>query len=557
MLKNIFKVFFLFLFSFPSFCFGQIIFSEILFDPAGSDAGNEWVEIRNTAKYPVNLEGYKFCEGSPTCHAWAEGKNTDFEIGGESLAIITDDKDKFLESYSFSGLILVSTGFILNNTGELIQIKNPDGELDDFLTYNPETGGQNGETLSVFGDVWRKSEATPGLENIEKVDDVVEEKESEDSPEVIKDTKIKKVKTNTSYMEVSSDMHNGKKKLKAEVDIMGVMMAGSRAKISGKAYGISGVEISGIDFFWNFGDGEKGYGQEVFHEFIFPGEYILSLVVKSGRFTGEDKVRIKIIDPPIEISDVKASDKKSEGYIKIKNNSSEILNIEGWVISVDGDIFEIPEKTFVDKNSEIAFPNRTTDLIPKDKKGEESKIFLRFPNGQNFFSYSFDKEEVFLKPPVVKEEVQKVTEKVPEKVIKKLPEKIKIKLKKKVVRVEKKESDDKSEKVKEIIEKKKPKENIVDNTKENIVFDGEKYFAKKYSLKTDGGFIKDQWPFLTFVFLLGLLIFFVFRVRNSEEGFAETATDQNPPNPEKEKQDYEKELKAKAGEYEIEEILEK
>jgi hypothetical protein len=77
------------------------------------------------------------------------------------------------------------------------------------------------------------------------------------------------------------------------------------------------------------GDGKKEYGQEIFHEFIFPGEYIISLVVKSGNFTGEDKIKIKVVNPNIEISDVKETKNDLEGFIKIKNNSSEILNLSG------------------------------------------------------------------------------------------------------------------------------------------------------------------------------------------------------------------------------------
>jgi hypothetical protein len=65
MLKNLFKFF---LFFIPTLTLGQIIFSEIMFDPAGSDSGYEWVEIKNTENFSVNLEKYKFCEGPPTCH---------------------------------------------------------------------------------------------------------------------------------------------------------------------------------------------------------------------------------------------------------------------------------------------------------------------------------------------------------------------------------------------------------------------------------------------------------------------------------------------------------
>jgi hypothetical protein len=54
---------------------------------------------------------------------------------------------------------------------------------------------------------------------------------------------------NTSYSEISSDMYLGKKKLKAEISDIGVIMAGARSEIYGRAFGLSGVEIYGIDFF--------------------------------------------------------------------------------------------------------------------------------------------------------------------------------------------------------------------------------------------------------------------------------------------------------------------
>jgi hypothetical protein len=99
------------------------------------------------------LEKYKFCEGKPTCHSWAKGKNDNFLIEAGQRAIITDDREKFMADYpNFQGLVLVSTGFTLTNTGELIQIKNPDGNLDDSLEYSPDPGADDGDTLSLFDD---------------------------------------------------------------------------------------------------------------------------------------------------------------------------------------------------------------------------------------------------------------------------------------------------------------------------------------------------------------------------------------------------------------------
>lgn len=66
--KFLLKAVISFLIVFPSATFGQIIFSEIMYDPTGTDGGYEWVEIYNTSQYSKNLEKYKFCEGRPTCH---------------------------------------------------------------------------------------------------------------------------------------------------------------------------------------------------------------------------------------------------------------------------------------------------------------------------------------------------------------------------------------------------------------------------------------------------------------------------------------------------------
>ena len=510
---NFFKSFLISIFFiFPSFCFSQIIFSEIMFDADGTDAGYEWVEIKNTKSYGLDFEGYKFCEGTSTisCRSFSESENPDFEIGANSFAIITDDREKFLEKNSFEGLVLQASSFTLNNTGETIQIKNTEGNLEDSLKYNPESGGKDGNTLSVFENVWKNSSPTPGLENIEKIIS------SSSSAQT-------NIKINTSYIETSSDQYLGKKKIKAEIDEIGVLVAGAKAKISGRAYGLSGIEISGVDFFWNFGDGKKDYGSEVFHEFSFAGEYVVSLTVRSGNFTGSDKIKIKVLNPSLEISDVKQTQRDVRGYIKLKNNSNDILNIGGWIIFVDGEEFEIPEDTFIDKNSEIFFPNRTTDLWPQNNSLKKSNIFLKFPNGQKIFSYSFDKKEVSLKA---------VTE---EKKAEKIPEPKVIYIEKKV-EVEKKEMENK-----DILEKKRG-ENFI-----NL----DNYFVQKYETRTKKDYIEENIYFVSFLFFLAFLILSVLYFRKKEKDFQQEDFEES------EEQKYESEIEAEAESYQIEEILDK
>jgi hypothetical protein len=559
MIRNLFLVF---LITFPSISFGQIIFSEIMYDPSSTDTGYEWVEIYNTSGYSQSLENYKFCEGKPVCHSWADNANDNFHIEGNSYAVITDDKEKFLEKNSFDGLIMVSTGFVLTNSGELLQMENAEGLLDDSLTFAPLSGGGDGLSLSVFDGLWKNSEATPGKENIELQVDTSSSSSSSSSStsETASSSTNDNSDINTSYVEVDDkgDMYLGKKKLRAVIDEVGVIMAGSRTKFTGTAYGITGVEITGIEFLWNFGDGSIGSGQFEHHEYDFPHDYIVSLVVKSGSFTGNTKIRVKVVDPALEILDVKIGDENTKGYISIKNNSEEVLNIEDWMLSVDGERFLIPDNTYIDKNSEAIFPESVTQLYPVDSEKKQSRVAILFPNGEKFFTYDFNAvnaaddlvDESLLIEVVQESEKQEIVV-----IEKKIAPVVKVVAKKPVVK--KKEVFKKVPVIAESDIDQTPAVSALLNNfsgqKANILssFDSDK--------NEQDDFIKEQWPFLTFLFVMFTLITFIVYIKKQEEIFSKSQENFPLQNPleKTEKQIYHEEIKSEADEYEIEEILEK
>ena len=367
----------IFLFLFVSPIFSQatnqnIIFTEIMYDAQGTDAGYEWVEIKNNFGYSKSLEGYKFCEGgsSVVCHSFKKENNPSFDLEKDAWAIITDDREKFKSKYNFSGLILESSGFTLTNTGETIELKDDTGNILDSLTYNPDSGGKDGNTLSLFDDTWRNGEATPGRENIEKNNNSDNGGGGGDDEQN---------NTNHSYVEIS-DILAGKKKLKAEIDEIKTIIAGARTKISGRAYGLSGAEINGVEFLWSLGDGSKDRGQTIYHEYSFPGKYLISLVVKSGHFTSPKTTqKIVVINPPIEISQVDFEKK----FIEVKNNSNSILNLQDWILMMDGEKFVIPENTYILEKGVIKFTSKNTGLRFKDGY----RVFLLYPNGEKFQEY--------------------------------------------------------------------------------------------------------------------------------------------------------------------------
>ena len=397
MLKRVVFYFFIIFTFFPVFCLASVSFSEIMYDPDGSDAGYEWIEIKNNSENKENLKDWKFCEGKDTtvCHSLREDDNPDFNLEGNSFGIITDDREKFLEKNNFSGLVIESTGFsLLNSEGEKLELKNSSGNIIDAIIYNPESGGKAGATLCLIIDVWRDCENTAGNENCisgsnddnsddgddnnDNNDDNNEndnqEEEEEDEPEIF---------IPNTYVEFT-DLVGGKKRIKAEINEFATAIAGARAVFSGRAFGLTDNEIHTAEYFWSMGDGAKEKGKEIYHEYEFPGEYIISLTTKVGNFTGSHKRKIKVIEPEITFSNIDFE----KNFVEISNNSSEILNLENWVITIDGDEFKIPDNTYIQNNNKIIFSNKIMGFRDFD---ENSRIKFLFPNEQVF--YTFTKQE--------------------------------------------------------------------------------------------------------------------------------------------------------------------
>lgn len=371
------------IFFIPIFTLATVIFTEIMYDPEGNDTNKEYIEIKNTGNNPVNLENYKFCD-SESCRKLKDGYGNDFNLASQSFGILTKDPNsiEFKNAYSnFNGFILQTNftgGSLRNSLGELLELKDSAENILDSLTYNPASGGKNGRTLSIFNNVWKEGEATPGRENLES-SSLPEENEEQENEKNSSESNQKNNKQNRSYSEIT-DMIAGQKKLQAEIDKIETVVSGAKIKITGRAFGLSGAEIKGVDFLWSLGDGTKNKGKIIYHEYYFPGEYLVSLIVKSAGFTSPTAFRkITVIDPPLEISQVDFEKK----FIEIKNNSNEILNLQDWILMVDGDKFIIPDNTYILENGYIKFTQRNTLLQIK----KDDRIFLLYPNHKKFREY--------------------------------------------------------------------------------------------------------------------------------------------------------------------------
>ena len=137
----------------------DIIFTEIMYNPSGTESGHEWIEIYNSRDSIVDLEGWTL---------WEQGTDKsiigdNYKIGPGEFAVIADDKTKFLFDHpEYKGILFQSSWRYLSNSGEEIGIKDRRGVLIDSILYSGDADDGYSISLDLLHNVWEESDETPG-----------------------------------------------------------------------------------------------------------------------------------------------------------------------------------------------------------------------------------------------------------------------------------------------------------------------------------------------------------------------------------------------------------
>lgn len=111
----------------------DIVINEIGAYPTST---HEWIEIWNRGSDPIDMNGWKFWEGS-TNHGLAVS-TTDSLLSPREYAVIVQDDTQFRLDYpNFSGSIFDSSWGSLSEGGEEIGLKDAAGNLLESFTYSP------------------------------------------------------------------------------------------------------------------------------------------------------------------------------------------------------------------------------------------------------------------------------------------------------------------------------------------------------------------------------------------------------------------------------------
>ena len=346
---NIRSLILLLILSLPSTASAQISITEIMYDLEGGDSGREWIEIYNSSSNSINLSDWKFFEND-TNHGLTEVQGGSMFSSG-SYAVIADNATTFKSDWgSYSGLLFDSS-FSLSNTGELLSIRNAEGVDVDSVTYNSDWGAAgDGNSLNANGSSWSPATPTPGGGS----SSVVLESEVGDDSE----QSTTQSTSNSSGSSSNSDGTSSQRFLtNLDAGSDRVMFVGAGEYFEAEAHDQFNGTLAAITYQWNFGNGKVAEGKRMFHQYDYPGTYVVTVTARAARDRqATDRFTVEVKPLELVISSV------TPQYIAVENKTNRDIDLSMWALRSGPERFDFPEGTVILAGSTLTFPNAVTGL---------------------------------------------------------------------------------------------------------------------------------------------------------------------------------------------------
>jgi len=358
----------------PTFAQAQIIISEVMYDPPGSDDKQEWIELYNAGSDSVDVTKYTFSDGSS---ATKHGLNTPPKNGGigtltmppGSYLIIADDAVTFIAAYPSVENVIDSTMSLPNpNAGveKSIMLYDEQKNLIDVFTYTGGTQADNkGDSLQRTDNGIIPAAPTPGAANAQVADT------AQDTPaEIVTTTPDSASASPTPQAPVSSYVPPPLPVLFADAGSDRIETVAADVSLSGRAYDRTQKELTSlVRYQWNFGDGATAEGKSVIHHWDFPGRYAVTLTVANGDDSAID--RIIVTAEPARLSFLVYDD----GSVAIQNLANRDLNLSRWIIRNGSQSFTLPEATIALAHAPLRIGEKTLGFR------SSVQTELAYPNG--------------------------------------------------------------------------------------------------------------------------------------------------------------------------------
>ena len=346
---------------FPLATYAQIVITEVMYDLPGTDAGREWIEVKNNGDMAIDLSLYRLFEAETNHKINQTGETL---LGPNGFAVIADDPNKFkTDNPDWIGLIFDSV-FSLNNNGEILILKDQDLSDIDSISYSPSIGGQgDGMSLQKAVSGWIVALSTPGREIDESSYKTIASTTNMTDTTTASTTMVT---TDTGGEQASYSSHSNQSIATVSHDPFELEVTAGRPRLGfvdvplsfeAKTKSAKNIPLgNAVSSLWSMGDGTQKSGQFISHAYEFAGEYVVILNSQSGGASAVSKVRIKIVEPKPAINFANTE------YIEIHNRDVHELNLGGFILETNSGRFIIPTDTIIPSRLSVKLPISVTKL---------------------------------------------------------------------------------------------------------------------------------------------------------------------------------------------------
>lgn len=352
-----------------------VIFTEVQYNPAGTDTGHEWVEIQNTGASSIDLTGWKFGDASSLNHTiFSPTDQThpgqgSLSIPANGFAVLAGDATQFLADFpSFTGTVLDTTLDLKNSATTISLRSESNGAAQAQLTYQVlDDADDTGKSLQLTsGGSWVAAQPTPGAAYA-SVSTGGGSSTSAVTSGVPAGGSTAQTKTDVSGTAVPAH-------LAAFIDAPLTVTQGTEISFVPKVIGYMNETRGSGQFSIAFGDGQGVMlerPEKVTHVYTYPGTYMLVLNYRTNKFITEPEVTARRTIH-VNTQSVTLSRDTSGVYILTNTSSDDTLDLTGWTLG-DGlqSVFVFPEGTELAPSASLRVPMATTDasLQLYSKKG--------------------------------------------------------------------------------------------------------------------------------------------------------------------------------------------
>lgn len=364
----------------------DVMINEIAWMGTETSASDEWLELKNNIDQEIDLTGWtlKAADGSPEITL----KGT-IPSNGYFLLERTDDNSvpDIMADQIYTGA--------LGNSGEKLELRDAENNLVNSVDCSTEwPAGDNStkQTMEKSDINWQTSldiHGTPKAQNSSGAETFAEEEKEEDG-----------------NGEEEEELDGGEQPLptipnrppSADAGLDITALADQEITFDGSL--CSDPDGDSLTFFWNFGDGATDTEQTCQHTYLYPGQYLVSLLVSDDEFSDLDIITVNIYSQSVIISeflpDPEGTDTENE-WIELYNQSDQIANLTNWQI----DDQEDGSSPFVFPANSLISPKQFLVLIRPITKialnNDNDQVRLLYPDGSlaTEVSYLAEKKQDF------------------------------------------------------------------------------------------------------------------------------------------------------------------